>query len=61
MDIYSTSFFLGRETILTTGTAPMAQWRKTLFVFMSRNSWNATSFFNLPPGRVVELGNQVEL
>jgi len=61
MDIYSTSFFLGRETMLTTGTAPMAQWRKKLFVFMSRNSWNATSFFNLPPGRVVELGNQVEL
>lgn len=61
MDIYSTSFFLGRETLLTSGTAPMAQWRKKLFVFMSRNSWNATSFFNLPPGRVVELGNQVEL
>lgn len=61
VDIYSTSFFLGRETILLTGTSPMAQWRKHLFNFMSRNSWNATSFFNLPPDRVVELGNQVEL
>ena len=39
----------------------MAQWRKKLFVFMSRNSWNATSFFGIPPGRVVELGNQVEI
>ncbi|MFP5222731.1 MAG: potassium transporter Kup [Acidobacteriota bacterium] len=61
LDVYSTSFFLGRETLLTTGDAPMAQWRKTLFAFMSRNAWNATSFFNIPPGRVVELGNQVEL
>jgi KUP system potassium uptake protein len=61
LDVYSTSFFLGRETILTTGTSRMAPWRKTLFAFMSRNSWNATSFFNIPPGRVVELGNQVEL
>jgi len=61
LDIYSTSFFLGRETLLTTGDAPMALWRKKLFAFMSRNSWNATSFFGIPPGRVVELGNQVEL
>lgn len=61
LDIYSTSFFLGRETLLTTGNAPMALWRKKLFAFMSRNSWNATSFFGIPPGRVVELGNQVEL
>ena len=61
IDIYSTSFFLGRETLLSTGTNPMAQWRKFLFIFMSRNSWNATSFFGLPPDRVIELGTQVEL
>ncbi len=61
LDIYGTSFFLGRETLLTTGDSPMPTWRKQLFAFMSRNSWNATSFFGIPPGRVVELGNQVEL
>jgi KUP system potassium uptake protein len=61
IDIYTTSFFLGRETLFATGDAPMAQWRKKLFIFMSRNAWNATSFFKLPPDRVVELGNQVEL
>jgi KUP system potassium uptake protein len=61
IDIYTTSFFLGRETMMATGTAPMSQWRKYLFIFMSRNSWNATSFFGLPPDRVVELGNQVEI
>jgi KUP system potassium uptake protein len=61
VDIYSTSFFLGRETLLATGTSPMALWRKYLFIYMSRNSWNATSFFGLPPDRVIELGTQVEL
>jgi len=61
IDIYTTSFFIGRETLFATGSAPMAQWRKQLFIFMSRNAWNATSFFQLPPDRVVELGNQVEL
>lgn len=61
IDIYTTSFFLGRETLLATGNSPMARWRKHLFIFMSRNAWNATSFFKVPPDRVVELGNQVEL
>lgn len=61
IDIHSTSFYLGRETMSATGQAPMAQWRKNLFIFMSRNAWNATSFFKLPPDRVVEMGNQVEL
>ncbi|MGB9082856.1 MAG: KUP/HAK/KT family potassium transporter, partial [Desulfuromonadaceae bacterium] len=61
VDIYSTSFFLGRETLFPSGAAPMAQWRKMLFIFMSRNAWNASSFFGLPPDRVVELGNQVQI
>ena len=61
LDIYTTSFFLGRETLLPTGTSPMAKWRKHLFIYMSRNAWNATSFFKVPPDRVVELGNQVEI
>ncbi len=61
VDIYTTSFFLGRETLLATGTNPMAQWRKHLFIFMARNSWNASSFFGLPADRVIELGTQVEL
>ncbi len=61
LDLYSTSFYLGRETLSATGAGTMAQWRKKLFILMSRNAWNATSFFNLPPDRVMELGSQVKL
>jgi len=61
VDIYSTSFFLGRENLLASGSAPMMYWRKMLFIFMSRNAWNASSFFGLPPDRVIELGNHVEI
>ena len=32
-----------------------------LFAAMSRNSVGASSFFRLPPNRVVELGAQIEL
>ncbi len=61
VEMESTSFYLGRETLLTGGQAKMVGWRKSLFAFMSRNAWNATTFFGIPPGRVVELGAQVEL
>jgi KUP system potassium uptake protein len=55
-----TSYYLGRERLLPTGSSPMARWRKKLFVFMSRNAQSAASFFGLPPNRVVELGAQIE-
>ncbi|MFZ5443020.1 MAG: potassium transporter Kup [Myxococcota bacterium] len=57
----TTSYFLGRETLLTNGRSPMMTWRKLLFSFVSRNALSATSYFGLPPGRVVELGMQVDL
>ncbi len=61
MDETSTSYFLGRETLLVTGRSDMWRWRKTLFAFISRNAVPATAYFGLPPGRVVELGMQVDL
>jgi len=56
-----TTYFLGRETLLTTGRSGLASWRKRLFAVMSQNARPATTYFGIPPGRVVELGVQVEL
>jgi KUP system potassium uptake protein len=56
-----TSYFLSRETLLTGGPSRMARWRKELFAFISRNARPATHYFGLPPGRVVELGIQIDL
>ncbi len=56
-----TTYYLGRETLLTTGKTRFATWRKTLFAFLARNGRTPTAFFNLPPNRVVELGAQIEL
>ena len=61
IDLGDLSYYLGRETLLTGGGAPMARWRKILFSFLSRNARPATQFFHLPPNRVVELGAQIEL
>jgi len=60
-EVNSTSYYLGRETLLTNGKAKMSRWRKALFAFVSRNARPATAYFGLPPNRVVELGMQVEL
>jgi KUP system potassium uptake protein len=61
VELQTTSFYLGRESLLITGPSKMMRWRKSLFAYMSRNAWNATTFFGIPPGRVVEMGTQVEL
>lgn len=55
------SFYLGRETVLTTGQSRLAFWRKNLFAYMVRNAQSATVFYRVPPDNVVELGSQVEI
>jgi KUP system potassium uptake protein len=56
-----TSFFLARQTLITSPKPGMAVWRERLFAWMLRNAESAMEFFKLPPNRVVELGSQVEI
>jgi KUP system potassium uptake protein len=56
----TTSYFLGRETLIPTKHPGMAIWREHLFASMMRNSSSASVFFNLPANQVIELGAQVE-
>ncbi|HLL45301.1 MAG TPA: potassium transporter Kup [Longimicrobiaceae bacterium] len=56
-----TSYFLGRETLIPSKNPGMAIWREHIFWIMSRNARSATSYYGLPPNRVVELGAQIEL
>jgi KUP system potassium uptake protein len=61
VDPMTTTYYLGRQTLLTSGKIRLARWRKLLFSFLSRNARPPTAFFNLPPNRVVELGLQIEM
>ena len=56
-----TSFFLARQTLITSSRPGMAIWREKLFAWMLRNAESAMEFFKLPTNRVVELGSQVEI
>jgi KUP system potassium uptake protein len=59
--VSNTSFFLSRERIVPSRSRQIAKWREWLFAVMSRNAQPATEYFGVPPGRVVELGMQVEI
>lgn len=57
-----TTYFLGRETIIAVAKySGMARWRERLFGVMSKNARSATAYFRIPPNRVVELGEQIEI
>ena len=58
-----TSFFLSRETIVSSPTVDsgLSNWREQLFRWLSRNAGTAVEYFNLPANRVIELGSRVEI
>ena len=55
------SFYIGRENLVIAEPSSMARWRANLFIFMSRNAADATSFFNLPADQTIEVGVRLEI
>jgi len=61
-DIMSTSFFLSRRSLKTGPKSNMLRgWQDRLFARLARNASDATEYFHIPTGRVVEIGTQVVL
>ena len=60
-DIMSTSFFLGRRSVVPSAQSGMPLWQDKIYIFLLKNAANPTEFFRIPPGRVVELGAQVSV
>jgi len=61
VSIEKTTFFIGKENIVVTEKAGMALWREHLFVLLSKHSENAADYFQLPPNRVYEVSQVVEI
>ncbi|MFC3105393.1 potassium transporter Kup [Salinisphaera aquimarina] len=62
VDIEQTTFYVGRESLIPTSEVPgMMVWREHMFAFMALNATKATSYYRIPPERVVELGIQIEI
>jgi len=60
-DIMSTSFFLSRRSLKPAAKSDMPPWQDRLFIGLSRLANDATDYFQIPTGRVVEVGTQVAL
>ncbi|MEJ2623793.1 MAG: potassium transporter Kup [Pseudolabrys sp.] len=58
-DIMSTSFFLSRRSLKPSPQSGMPGWQDHLFIGLARSASDATDFFQIPTGRVVEVGTQV--
>ena len=61
VNLFETSYFLSRETIVPTRGSGMARWREALFALMSRNAGSVAGFFRLPNNCVIELGTRVQI
>jgi KUP system potassium uptake protein len=58
-DIMATSFFLSRRSIRPAAQSGMPIWQDRVFISLAKNANDATDFFQIPTGRVVEVGTQV--
>lgn len=58
-DIMTTSFFLSRRKLKASSQSPMPRWQEALYIGLARNAFDATAYFQIPSGRVVEIGTQV--
>jgi KUP system potassium uptake protein len=60
-DIMSTSFFLSRRALKPAAHSGMPRWQDRLFISLTRMANDATDYFQIPTGRVVEVGTQVTI
>jgi KUP system potassium uptake protein len=60
-DIMSTSFFLSRRALKPAAHSGMPRWQDHLFIALAKSASDATAFFHIPTGRVVEVGTQVTI
>ncbi|WP_454618453.1 potassium transporter Kup [Bradyrhizobium cenepequi] len=60
-DIMATSFFVSRRSLKPAAQSGMPLWQDHLFIAMSRSANDATDYFQIPTGRVVEVGTQVTI
>jgi KUP system potassium uptake protein len=59
LELNKTSYFIGRNTLKPSKGEGMPLWQDRIFMFLQRNASDPTDFLQIPPGKVLELGEQV--
>jgi len=58
---HGTTFFFNREMIVTGGNAPMFEWQKNLYAFLSRNARPVKDYYQITPSQIIEIGLPIQL
>jgi KUP system potassium uptake protein len=61
IDLETTTFFVGRETLVPADQPALGKWRTWLYIRLASTALSPAKFYHLPPNRVVELGTQVSI
>jgi KUP system potassium uptake protein len=61
INLFETSYFLSRETVVPATGGCMAPWRERLFATLSRNASGAADFLRIPAHSTIELGTRVQI
>ena len=61
LDVETTTFFIGRETLVPAEHPALGQWRTWLYMRLASSALSPVRFYHLPPNRVVELGTQISI
>ena len=60
-EIMATSFFLSRRHLIAAPDTGLPRWQDQIFIALARNATDASDYFQIPTGRVVEVGTQVSV
>ena len=60
IDFDRITYYMGRITLVPSTKKSLHRWRRFLFTFMQRNAVNRSTYFNIPPAKVLEIGIQME-
>jgi len=61
LTLASTTYYFNREMIITGGPAPMFEWQKRLYGFLSRNAQSVKDYYRLSPSQLIEIGLPIQL
>jgi KUP system potassium uptake protein len=61
IDLHEASFFLSRRSLKAASKNGLPKWQKRIFIWLARAAEDATSYFQIPRDRVIEIGTQVAI
>jgi KUP system potassium uptake protein len=60
INLNEVTYYVGRISLVRDPRRTMPSWRRFLFTFMFRNSLSGSSYLNIPPSKVMEIGIQMQ-